>query len=82
MSEKLINEKLEGLVEIRTNDLRKSYAALEKQAITDALGGLYNRKYIIDKMDEWIENEQKKRAEIKEFGYAKTEVEKTYPSLF
>ncbi len=59
MSEKLINEKLEGLVEIRTNDLRKSYAALEKQAITDALGGLYNRKYIIDKMDEWIENEQK-----------------------
>ena len=30
----------------------------------------------------WIENERKKRAEIKEFGYAKTEVEKTYPSLF
>ena len=30
----------------------------------------------------WIENERKKRDEIKEFGYAKTEVEKTYPSLF
>jgi len=30
----------------------------------------------------WIENERKKRDEIKEFGYAKTEIEKTYPSLF
>ena len=30
----------------------------------------------------WIEHERKKRAEIAEFGYAKTEVEKTYPSLF
>ena len=57
ITEKRINEKLEELVERRTADLKKSYAALEKQAITDALGGLFNRKYFIDKVDTLIERE-------------------------
>ena len=59
MSEKLINEKLEYLVEKRTTDLKSSYEKIEKQAITDSLGGLYNRKYLIDKMDEWINLEHR-----------------------
>lgn len=31
---------------------------------------------------EWIERNRKAKAEIKEFGYAKTELNKTYPTLF
>lgn len=30
----------------------------------------------------WIEDNKKKRDEIKEFGFAKSEIEKSYPSLF
>lgn len=32
--------------------------------------------------NDWIESERKKRNEIKELGFAKTEIEKQYPSLF
>jgi site-specific DNA-methyltransferase (adenine-specific) len=30
----------------------------------------------------WIENNQKKKAEIKDLGFAKTEIEREYPTLF
>ena len=36
----------------------------------------------VEKAKEWVELEELKRNEIKELGYAKTEINKTYPTLF
>ncbi len=44
--------------------------------------GFEIKKDFYKKAKEWIELEDLKRNEIKELGYAKTEINKTYPTLF
>lgn len=51
MTERLINEKLEEIVNARTKALQESYRKLEKIAMTDMLSDLYNRRYLIGKLD-------------------------------
>ena len=47
----------------------------------EAYGFEIKKKMYMD-ANKWIEFEKEKREEIKEYGYAKTEIEKTYPILF
>ena len=44
--------------------------------------GFEIKKDFYKKAKEWVELEDLKRNEIKELGYAKTEINKTYPTLF
>ncbi len=44
--------------------------------------GFEIKKDFYKKAKEWVELEDLKRKEIKEIGYAKTEINKTYPTLF
>lgn len=54
MTERLMNEKLEEIVNTRTKALQESYRKLEKIAMTDMLSDLYNRRYLIGKLDELL----------------------------
>jgi diguanylate cyclase len=54
--EKDLTYQLEDIIRIRTHDLRKANAKLEKDSITDVLTGLYNRNYFIRVLNELINN--------------------------
>ncbi|MBN2795850.1 MAG: bifunctional diguanylate cyclase/phosphodiesterase [Clostridia bacterium] len=56
--EKEMKNRLEKLVEERTQDLRLSRDALKRQTITDSLTGLYNRDYFYQISEEKILNHQ------------------------
>ena len=54
ISERIITEKLEQIVEDRTRSLRASYDKINKLAITDSLSGLYNRRHFMEHLDQLI----------------------------
>lgn len=54
MTERMINEKLEEIVSTRTKALQESYRKLEKIAMTDMLSDLYNRRFLIARLDELL----------------------------
>ncbi len=56
--ERLLNEKLEAIIETRTNALRKANEKLEKSADLDPLTGMKNRRFFINKLDELIAGER------------------------
>ncbi|MDW7661484.1 MAG: bifunctional diguanylate cyclase/phosphodiesterase [Bacillota bacterium] len=56
--ERLLNEKLEAIIETRTNALRKANEKLEKSADLDPLTGMSNRRFFINKLDEFIAGER------------------------
>jgi len=56
--ERLLNEKLEAIIETRTKALRKANESLEKSADMDPLTGMNNRRFFINKLDELIAGDQ------------------------
>ncbi len=56
--ERLLNEKLEAIIETRTKALRKANEKLEKSADLDPLTGMNNRRFFINKLDELIAGAQ------------------------
>lgn len=56
--ERLLNEKLEAIIETRTNALRRANEQLEKSADLDSLTGMNNRRFFLNKLNELIAGEQ------------------------
>lgn len=58
-SEKILNERLEEIVAVRTSEVKKMYDVQAKLLVTDGLTQLSNRKHIMEKIDQMIAEGEK-----------------------